>query len=213
MLPISPAPSLPRSRRRSKGAADAHTSDEGGAAADARADEAAGSSAVTHHDARQPHAAPHVFARRQLRLSPEASKAVAALQAAAHGEALSPRAASLLSSTEGLFLGIRWRWFGRHAYCASRLVYMRCSAGRTSFVKLVIAEGPGGPDDLCVLTRRHSLTRAQTGTDSHEPYSGDGSTSLRCSTAAIWCCTPTPLALWSCTLAHYASRSGRCWAI
>lgn len=75
----------------------------------------------------------------------------------------------------------------------------------------LVAGEPVAPT-LCVLTRRHSLTRAQTGTDSHEHYSGGGSTSLRCCTAATWCCTPTHSALSSCTLAHYASRSGRCWA-
>ena len=61
---------------------------------------------------------PGTFARRQLRLSPEAAAAVAALQAAGRGEPLSPRAAKLLSATDGLILGIRWRVFGRHAYCA-----------------------------------------------------------------------------------------------
>ena len=105
-----------------------------------------------HNGAREP----GTFARRQLRLSPEAAAAVAALQAAGRGEPLSPRAVKLLSATDGLFLGIRWRVFGRHAYCAytqkTLLAYRSgCPTPRAILLTntlLAFADGNGQPRAL-----------------------------------------------------------------
>lgn len=116
---VSPPPLLrPRLRGQRAGAAAAADAAVHATESSAQQDAADGRT----NGAREPGTA---FARRQLRLSPEAAAAVAALQAAGRGEPLSPRAAKLLSATDGLFLGVRWRWFGRHAYCAS---HPRCSA-------------------------------------------------------------------------------------
>jgi hypothetical protein len=113
---VSPPPSVPRPRLRGHKAV---TADAAPQAQDAAADTGSATAAPPHEDGRHNGAREQSsVARRQLRLSPEAAAAVAALQAAGRGEPLSPRAAKLLTATDGLVLGIRWRVFGRHAYCA-----------------------------------------------------------------------------------------------